>query len=172
MSGEPTVNEALTGDEVEGEAAELPITIRLVGTAMLGGVVGMVLMLPLLVGAPVALGLFRTAPIVEFSSVVAFFGVQPSLTLGIVIFVLGGSTLLPIQFLVVGAFLPPESPRYLRGVSFMAAYWFGFLFAFWPGGGLLTVAIFVVVSLVSHGIYGVSLGYLLDRWAEIPQHEV
>ena len=172
MSGEPTVNEALSGEEVEGESAELPITVRLVGTAMLGGVVGMVLMLPLLVGAPVALGLFRTAPIVDFSSIGGIVGLQPSLTLGIVIFVLGGSTLLPVQFLVVGGFLPPESPRYLRGVSFMTAYWFGFLFAFWPGGGLLTVTIFVVVSLVSHWLYGASLGYLLDRWAEIPQHEV
>lgn len=172
MSSEATSNETLSREEMEGSAAELPITIRLVGTAMLGGVVGMVLMLPLLVGAPLALGLFRTAPIVEFSSIGTFFGLQPSLTLGVVIFVLGGSTLLPVQFLVVGAFLPPASPRYLRGVSFMIAYWFGFLFAFWPGGGLLTIAIFVLVSLVSHGIYGVSLGYLLDRWAEIPQHEV
>ncbi|MFC6942048.1 DUF6789 family protein [Salinirubellus sp. GCM10025818] len=172
MSSEATTNETLTGEELDSSTAELPITIRLIGTAMLGGVVGMVLMLPLLVGAPLALGLFRTAPIVEFSSIVSFFGLQPSLALGVVVFVLGGSTLLPVQFLVIGGFLPPKSPRYLRGVSFMTAYWFGFLFAFWPGGGLLTSAIFVVVSLVSHGIYGVSLGYLLDRWAEIPQHEV
>lgn len=172
MSGEPAETETLTGEELKGGAAELPITIRLIGTAMLGGVVGMVLMLPLLVGAPLALGLFRTAPIVEFSSVGSFFGLQPSLALGIAIFVLGGSTLLPVQFLVVGGFLPPESPRYLRGASFATAYWFGFLFAFWPGGGAVTIAIFVLVSLVSHWIYGLSIGYLLDRWAEIPQHEV
>jgi F0F1-type ATP synthase assembly protein I len=172
MSGEVAENESLTAEERRSGAAELPITIRLVGTAMLGGVVGMVLMLPLLVGAPLALGLFRTAPIVEFSSIVSFFGLQPSLALGVVIFVLGGSTLLPVQFLVVGGFLPPESPRYLRGASFTTAYWFGFLFAFWPGGGAVTIGIFVVVSLVSHWIYGLSLGYLLDRWAEIPQHDV
>ena len=172
MSGEVAENEALAGEELESPAAELPITVRLVGTAMLGGVVGMVLMLPLLVGAPLALGLFRTEPIVAFSSVGSFFGLQPSLALGVAIFVLGGSTLLPVQFLVIGGFLPPASPRYLRGASFMTAYWFGFLFAFWPGGGAVTVGIFVVVSLVSHWIYGLSLGYLLDRWAEIPQHEV
>jgi len=172
MSGEATENETLGAEERRGGAKELPITIRLIGTAMLGGVVGMVLMLPLLVGAPLALGLFRTEPIVAFSSVMSFFGLQPSLTVGIVIFVLGGSTLLPVQFLVVGAFLPPESPRYLRGASFTTAYWFGFLFAFWPGGGALTSGIFVVVSLVSHWIYGLSLGYLLDRWAEIPRHDV
>ncbi|MEF8840620.1 MAG: DUF6789 family protein [Haloarculaceae archaeon] len=172
MSGEVTENESLTGEELEGSAAQLPITIRLVGTAMLGGVVGIVLMLPLLVGAPLALGLFRTGPIVEFSSIVSFFGLQPSLALGVAMFVLGGSTLLPVQLLVIGGFLPPESPRYLRGASFATAYWFGFLFAFWPGGGAVTVGIFVVVSLVSHWIYGLSLGYLLDRWAEIPQHDV
>jgi hypothetical protein len=172
MSGETAETESLAGDELEGGTAQLPITIRLVGTAMLGGVVGMVLMLPLLVGAPVALGLFRTAPIVDFASVGSFFGLQPSLGLGIFMFVLGGSTLLPVQFLVIGGFLPPESPRYVRGASFMTAYWFGFVFAFWPGGGAITVGIFVVVSLVSHWIYGISLGYLVDRWAEIPQHRV
>lgn len=172
MSGEPAEAETLTGEELEGSTAQLPITIRLIGTAMLGGVVGMVLMLPLLVGAPVALGLFRTAPIVEFSSIGSFVGLQPSMTLGIAIFVLGGSTLLPVQFLVVGGFLPPASPRYLRGASFAIAYWFGFLFAFWPGGGAVTVGLFLVVSFVSHWIYGLSIGYLLDRWAEIPQHEV
>ena len=172
MSSEATTNETLTGEELDSSTAELPITIRLIGTAMLGGVVGMVLMLPLLVGAPVALGLFRTAPIVDFASVGSFFGLQPSLGLGIFMFVLGGSTLLPVQFLVIGGFLPPESPRYVRGASFMTAYWFGFVFAFWPGGGAITVGIFVVVSLVSHWIYGISLGYLVDRWAEIPQHRV
>ena len=172
MSGETAETESLAGDELEGGTAQLPITIRLVGTAMLGGVVGMVLMLPLLVGAPVALGLFRTAPIVDFASVGSFFGLQPSLGLGIFMFVLGGSTLLPVQFLVIGGFLPPESPRYVRGASFMTAYWFGFVFAFWPGGGAITVGIFVVVSLVSHWIYGLSLGYLVDRWAEVPQHRV
>ena len=172
MSGETAESEALAPEELEAGTAELPITIRLVGTAMLGGVVGMVLMLPLLVGAPVALGLFRTAPIVDFASVGSFFGLQPSLGLGIFMFVLGGSTLLPVQFLVIGGFLPPESPRYVRGASFMTAYWFGFVFAFWPGGGAITVGIFVVVSLVSHWIYGISLGYLVDRWAEIPQHRV
>jgi F0F1-type ATP synthase assembly protein I len=172
MSGEVAENETMAGEELDGSTAQLPITVRLIGTAMLGGVVGMILMLPLLVGAPVALGLFRTAPIVEFSSIMSFFGFQPSLALGLVVFVLGGSTLLPVQFLVIGNFLPPESPRYVRGATFTTAYWFGFLFAFWPGGGAVTVGTFVVVSLVSHWIYGLSLGYLIDRWAEIPKHRV
>jgi hypothetical protein len=57
-------------------------------------------------------------------------------------------------------------------VSFGVIYWIGFLMAFWPGGGTLAVALFVMVSFLYHVFYGFTLGYLIDRWAEIPQHEV
>jgi hypothetical protein len=168
MSSEQSESGTIPPEEV-GIAAEIPITLRLIGTAMISGLVGMVLMVPVLVGIPVALDLFQTEPIVRFAS---FLGMEPSLAVGVALFVLGGTLFLPVQFLVVGAFLPPASPRYARGVSFGVIYWIGFLMAFWPGGGLLAVSLFVVTSLLYHVFYGVTLGYLIDRWAEIPQHEV
>jgi hypothetical protein len=168
MSSEQSESGTLPAEEME-IAAEVPITLRLIGTAMLSGLIGMVLMLPVLVGVPVALDLFQTEPIVRFAS---FLGMEPSLEVGIALFVLGGTLFLPVQFLVVGAFLPPASPRYARGVSFGVIYWIGFLMAFWPGGGTLAVALFVMVSFLYHVFYGFTLGYLIDRWAEIPQHEV
>lgn len=172
MNEEPNPTDPLVTEERAPEEAGIPITLRAVAVTMGGGLVGMLLMLPLLVGVPVALDLFRTEPIVRFSNFGLFLGVEPSVTLGVVLFLVGGTTVLPLLFLVLGAFLPPERPRYLRGTTYATVFWIGFLFAFWPGGGVLTLATFLGVSLVSHWIYGTALGYVLHSTIGIPQHEV
>jgi hypothetical protein len=77
-----------------------------------------------------------------------------------------------VIFLVVGSFLPPREPRYLRGVTFATFFWTGFAPAFWPGQGAVVVGLFLVVSLAAHCVYGATLGYVLDRTTGIPQHEV
>lgn len=171
MSQETRNGEIASADEAPVEAVY--ITGRLVLTAMVSGLVGMVLMVPLLVGVPVLFGVFRTEPIAQFANFGgAFFGPELSLMLGIVLFVIGGMTVLPLMFLVVGAFLPPEKPRFARGITFATIIWTGFLLGFWPGEGAFAIAIFLIVSLLSHWIYGATLGYLLDRFAQIPQHDV
>lgn len=176
MSQETRNEEFASVDETAVDDAavhEVLITGRLVITAMVSGLVGMVLMVPLLVGIPVLFGVFRTEPIAQFADFGgAFFGPGPPLALGVALFVVGGMTVIPLMFLVVGAFLPPERPRYARGVSFATIIWTGFLLGFWPGEGLVAVAVFLIVSLVAHWVYGGTLGYLLDRYAEIPQHDV
>lgn len=151
---------------------ETPITLRVIAAAMGGGLVGMALMLPLLAGVPMALDLFQTESILEFANFAVFLGLEPSLTVGAVLFVIGGTTVLPLFFLVAGAFLPPEEPRYLRGATFATVIWVGFAMAFWPPGGVLTSVLFVVISLVSHWIYGTALGYVLHSAIGIPQHAV
>lgn len=171
MSG-ATQDDTVTVGETAVDGSEIPITVRLIAGSMVGGLAGMLLMLPVLVGVPVVFDLFRTEPIVEFAQIGSYLGLEATLTLGIALFVLGGASILPLQFLVVGAFLPPDEPRYLRGATFSTIYWSGFVFAFWPGGTALTIALFLVVSLVAHWIYGTTLGYTLDRFAEIPQHRV
>lgn len=171
MSRETPTEEIASGEDTA--VHEVLITVRLVATAMVSGLIGMVLMVPLLVGVPVLLGVFRPEPIAQFADFGgAFFSAEPSLTLGIVLFVVGGMTVIPLMFLVVGAFLPPERPRYLRGVTFATIIWTGFLLGFWPGGGPAVVSVFVVVSLLAHWIYGGTLAYLVDRFGEIPQHDV
>lgn len=149
-----------------------PITLRVIGTAMVGGLVGMVLMLPVLVGIPFAFSLFRTEPIAQFAPFLTQIGFEPSLALGVTLFVIGGTTVLPLMFVVVGAFLPPEEPRYLRGVTYATIFWTGFILAFWPGGDGATVTVFLVVSLLAHWIYGAVLGQTLVRTVGIPQHDV
>ena len=180
-------SETSDGETVHGERIDVPASIAIDGKvlaiAMLGGLVGLVLMSPLLLGIPIALGVFEAGPILEFATIGSFFGLQadvigpvlglnPNLVLGGFLFAVGGILFLPVQFVVVGAFLPPESPRFARGITFAFLWWVGFLFAFWPGGAASTVAVFVLVSALAHLIYGLSVGYLVDRWTEIPQHDV
>ncbi len=171
MGGEQSETEALSGEEA-AIPAEVPITVRLILTAMVSGFIGMVAMLPVLAGVPIALDVFRPEPLVRFASFVSFFGIEPTLALGVGLFVAIGTIFLPVQFLVVGAYLPPESPRYARGITFALIYWMGFLLVFWPGGGLVAIGLFVIASFLYHVFYGLALGYFLDKWGEIPQHAV
>ncbi|MFC7129328.1 DUF6789 family protein [Haloferax chudinovii] len=167
-----TPNPATAVEQHAGETADYEITGNVILTAMAAGFVGTVLMLPVLVGIPELLGLFTTEPITRFAGVAAFFGYEPRFALGAFLFGIGGVVVLPVTFVVVGAFLPPESPAYLRGVSFATLYWVGFVPAFWPAADGFVTASFLVFSLLAHWVYGLSLGYLLDLFAEIPQHEV
>jgi phage shock protein PspC (stress-responsive transcriptional regulator) len=133
---------------------------------------GTALMLPVLVGIPGLLGYFRTEPITDFAGVASAFGIEPTLALGVVLFGFGGTVPLPLVFLVIGSYLPPETPRALRGVTFATCLWVGFVTAFWPGGGAVTGALFIVFSLLGHWTYGLTLGTVLDRTTGIPQHGV
>lgn len=172
MSKEPESSSPSLTEKQMLENLEIPITLRVIAAAMGGGLVGMVLMMPLLAGIPIALDLFQPESILEFANFAVFLGLEPSLTVGVVLFVIGGTTVLPLLFLVAGAFLPPEEPRYLRGATFATIIWVGFAMAFWPPGGVLTVLLFVVISLVSHWVYGTTLGYVLHSVIGIPQHAV
>lgn len=172
MSSETSDAAGTAVDEELIEPVEIPITGRVVLAAMGGGLLGTVAMLPVLVGVPSLLGLFRTGPVTRFAGFAEFFGLEPTVTLGIALFGFGGTVALPLTFLVVGAFLPPETPRYLRGATFATAFWFGFLPGFWPSAGLLTTVAYVLFSLASHWVYGLTLGYVLTKTAGLPQHEV
>jgi hypothetical protein len=164
-------SESVVVDESALEG-EIPISIKVIGAAMIGGLAGMLLMVPVLVGVPIVFGLFRTEPIANFAEFLSFVGFEQSLMLGAALFVATGATVLPLTFVVVGGFLPPKNPRYLRGVTFATLFWTGFVPAFWPDGSLAVVAVFLLVSLVAHWVYGFVLGRVLDATTGIPQHEV
>jgi phage shock protein PspC (stress-responsive transcriptional regulator) len=172
MSSETSETDAVALEQPGIAELGLPISAKVVLMSMAGGLLGTVLMLPVLVGVPQALGLFRTEPITQFAGFAAFFGIEPTATLGMVVFGLGGTFVLPLIFLVVGSFLPPREPRYLRGMTFATFFWTGFAPAFWPGTGVVAVAVFLVVSLLAHWVYGATLGYVLHRTTGIPQHDV
>lgn len=172
MSSETSESPASAVDGNVAESVSVPITVRVILGAMTGGLAGTIAMLPVLVGVPELLGLFRAEPVVRFAGFAEFFGLEPTVALGIALFAFGGTVVLPLTFIVVGAFLPPESPRFLRGASFATTFWVGFVPAFWPDGGLVTILGFLFFSLISHWIYGLTLGYVLTRITHLPQHEV
>ena len=113
--------------------ANLDITGRVVLAAFAGGALGLLAMVPVLVGIPVALGLFQEEPIVDVAELGRVLGLEPSLGLGLVVVALGGTIALPLLFVVAAGFLPPREPRAARGAVFATIMWTGFVLAFWPG---------------------------------------
>lgn len=149
--------------------AEQPITLRAIASTMLGGLVGVVVMAPLAVGVPVWLDLFTLdAPNVGL----AIPGLPGGATLSIALFVLGGTLVLPLFFITTATYLPPLRPAYARGVTIATIFWPGFVIVFWPAADTPATAVFLVVSLVSHWLYGLTLGLVVQQLTGIPEHEV
>ncbi len=183
MSSETPDAEPVGSEELSA-AENAEVGPRLVVQAMAAGAVGLVSMLPFLVGIPAFLGQFRTGPLTNFANIGSLFGLvdlssfgtllgfEPAVVVGGLLFVFGGVVFLPIQFLIVATFLPPSNPRRYRGLTFSMLWCAGFIGAFLPGGGVGVVALFVAVAVLGHLTYGLVLGTLLDRYAEIPEHAV
>lgn len=161
---------ASAGDRETDLDAELDITPRVVLSAFLGGALGLLVMAPILFVLPLLLELFRVEPLVDVAQLGRVIGLQPNLALGVVVFAAGGVVALPLLFTVAGAFLPPREPRAARGVTFATIMWTGFVIAFWPGeyAGVL----FLGLSLAAHWLYGAALGWVMERFAYVPQHAV
>jgi len=150
-------------------AAEEPLTLRAVGSAFAGGLAGLVVMAPIAVGIPVLLGVFQVDPLARFAEFVI---AEADATLGLAFFVAGGVVVLPLFFVVTASFLPPREPKYLRGATISSFFWVSFVYIFWPGSGVFVNGVFVVVSLVSHWLYGAVLGATMERLTGIPEHRV
>jgi len=183
MASETPESEPIATEELSA-AESAQIRPRLMLQAMGSGAVALVVMLPFIVGIPIALGIFETEPIANFATLASLFGLldlsalgtplglDPAVVLGGLLFAFGGIVFLPVQFLIVATFLPPSTPRY-RGLTFAMLWWVGFLAAFLPtGDGAVTVGLFVAVSAIAHLAYGFTLATLLDRYAVIPEHLV
>jgi hypothetical protein len=160
-SSVPSVEEARYADANE------PITRRVVVASFVGGIAGLLLMTPVIVGVPILLGVFEVDPLL---SAVPLLETPP--LVGVLVFVLGGAVVLPLFFVVTATFLPPRDPRWARGVTMSTLFWVAFLYLFWPGGGALTDAVFLVVTLLGHWVYGLALGVLTHALTGIPEHEV
>lgn len=146
-----------------------PITPTVIFSAMFSGIMGLAAMIPVAVGVPILLGLFRLEAPVGFGYLVA---AQPSAELGVLFFLLGGIIVLPLFFVVTATFLPPETPKFVRGATMSAIFWPGFVIGFWPKGDMLVGVSFLVISLVAHLIYGLVLGAGLTYFTGIPKHDL
>ena len=107
-----------------------------------GRTLGIVLMTPVMVGIPQALGVFQADPILDFAWLGTALGLEPSFTNGLLLFGADGAVVLPLLFVVAGAFLPARAPV-RPGVTLSAIIWTGSVLAF---------------SLLSRWVYGLVLG--------------
>lgn len=148
---------------------EEPLTPRAVLSSFAGGIAGLVVMAPVIAGIPILLGVFEMEPLEQFANLVI---ADANATLGMAFFVAGGAFVLPLFFLVTATFLPPREPRYLRGATISTLFWASFVFIFWPAGGMYVNAVFLVVTLVAHWLYGLVLGTVMQRLTGIPEHQV
>jgi hypothetical protein len=184
MASETPESEHVAGEEMSA-AESIQVGPRLLLQAVAAGAVALAAMIPVLVGVPIAVGVFETDPITNFATIGSLFGlidlaalgtplgIDPALLFGSLLFAFGGIVFLPVQFLIVATFLPPATPRRYRGLTFSILWWAGFVAAFLPSGeGTLTVGLFIAVSIIAHLVYGLTLGTLLDHYAEIPEHTV
>lgn len=148
---------------------EEPLTLWTIGSGIVGGIAGVVVMSPVIAGIPILLDIFRLESLATFADFVIS---DANAILGIAFFVAGGAVVLPLFFVVTATFVPPREPRYLRGATVSTMFWVSFAYIFWPAGGAYVNAVFVVVTLVGHWIYGAVLGLVMERLTGIPEHSV
>jgi hypothetical protein len=163
-----TSSQTALDEPVLGET-EGPLTLRAIGSAVVGGVAGLVVMAPVIAGIPILLGVFEIEPLARFSNLLI---AEADATLGLAFFVGGGAVMLPLFFVVTATFLPPREPAYLRGATIAMMFWVSFLFIFWPGVSPYVDTVFFVTTLAAHLLYGAVLGYVMMRLTGIPHHQV
>lgn len=165
---EKSGRQATVEEPALGESEE-PLTLRSIASAFASGLAGILVMSPVIAGVPILLGIFQLSSLARFADLVIS---EANAILGLVFFAAGGIVVLPLFFIVTATFLPPRSPRYLRGATISSFFWIGFVYIFWPGSGALVNAMYLVITLISHWIYGAVLGLVMERLTGIPEHSV
>jgi cytochrome c oxidase subunit 1 len=141
-----------------------------VGRAVIAGVAGLagVLAMSPLLFVAWALGALDPAAFAGLAEIVNL-GADP--LLGALIFVGGGATTLPLLFVAWALFFPGETlPR--RGIVHASIVWTGFAIAFYSGQAGVALALYLVLTLAAHVVYGAVLGYVYGRLATIPVYEI
>jgi hypothetical protein len=160
---------------VDGEVAQPDfdhfagiLTDGLIGAV--GGLVGT---------AAMTIGLFVASSLDAFD--MASFGILADLTgldalfpanevaIGFLVFLGGGMLTWPLLFAATAAYLPGATFA-TKGIPYGFVLWTGFVLAFSQGiaGGAVTLALYAVLTLVSHVAYGFSLGAVFDYLSNRP----
>jgi hypothetical protein len=135
----------------------------------LGGFVGTAMMtVVFLVGA--SLGGFEMSSFgttAELIGLDAILGPEALLAAGYVIFLGGGMTTWPLLFASIGRYLPGDDFA-TAGLAYGFVLWTGFVLAFNVGYSGTSLALYVVVSLVAHLMYGFAMGSVFDYLGDRP----
>ncbi len=160
---DPPRGRVITEDTVVDDS----VSLREFGVAGVSGLVGMVAMTPVLLLAWLV-GVLSPGAFTELSQLVGF---GNSLPVGVLVFVAGGMTTLPLLFVALAMFLPGETVA-RKGVVYGSVVWTGFAIAFFTGQAGLALAGYLALTLVAHWAYGYVLGSAYERYAAIPVYEV
>jgi hypothetical protein len=129
----------------------------LAGTALMTGV--------LFVAAQV--GAFSFESFASLADPLGLGGGPRSVLVGYLVFLANGMVPWPLVFAALMEYLPGERPP-VSGMFFGAALWTGFVFGFYSGYGGLTLALYLVFTLLAHLVYGFGLGVVFEYLADRP----
>jgi len=93
-----------------------------------------------------------------------------SLAIGYLIFLAGGMVTWPLLFAATSPYLPGSNFA-MKGIPYGFVLWTGFVLAFAQGigGGTVTLALYAILTLLSHFAYGFTLGAVFDYFSDRPE---
>jgi len=147
-SDQPTSMQAIVADGVVGA---------------IGGFTGTAIMTVVLLVASTVGGFDMNsfATLAELVGADAILGEEMTVAVGYFIFLGGGMTTWPLLFASIGRYLPGEKFA-TAGIAYGFVLWTGFVLAFNVGYSGLALALYVVITLVAHLVYGFALGSVFD----------
>jgi hypothetical protein len=102
------------------------------------------------------------ATVAEILNLDIVLSADETLWAGVVIFVGGGMTTLPLLLATLGAYLPGRNYAE-KGLVFGGVMWTGFVLAYYAGYGGVALAVYVVATFLGHLGYGYVTGWMMDR---------
>jgi len=153
------VAEANEFDSLRGILAD-----GVVGAA--GGLVGTALMSVVFLIAQ-SVGAFALTDFAILTELLGIGAYVPPVLFGYALFLAGGMVPWPLLFASLMAYLPGESSP-VSGAFFGAAMWTGFVLAFYTGQTGPALALYALLTLVAHVVYGVGLGAVFDYFETRP----
>ncbi len=132
-----------------------------------GGLVGTALMTVVLLVAE-TFGAFSTVSFADLTRLIGLGGYVPEITFGYLLFLLGGMFPFPLLFASLAEYLPGDRMP-IQGFFFGTALWTGFVLAFYEGFTGTALVLYLVLTLVAHWVYGVSLGFVFEYLSTRPE---
>lgn len=154
MSRTDSIVEAVAGESPNEATNDVVAIVKGGVIGAIAGGVGIVAM-SLVLGVAVVFGVLDTASFAELAHL--GLGRSDRVLLGYVIFAGGGMTTWPLLFAVLNEYLPGRT-MVQSGVTFATIAWTGFLVAFYTGQTGLALALYLILTLVAHWVYGAVLG--------------
>ena len=151
------------------EETDLTKLIGILADGVVGataGLVGTAMMTVVLLIAE-SLNAFSRQAFADLTQLIGLGAYVPPVTFGFLLFLLGGMVPWPLLFASLREYLPGRTWP-VSGLFFGTALWTGFALAFYDGAAGVSLALYLVLTLVAHWAYGVSLGLVFSYFSDRP----